>query len=140
MSEARIRLGRVLSLRGRPERARHELQQAIASTRDSRLLYYSQLFLADAEQALGNFDAARTAYESAAALYARAQSPYLGLSHLARRRDDRLAAFRAIQQVLSLTADEREREDPWWRYDACAGPQADALLAAFRTQFRGARQ
>lgn len=138
--EARVRLARVLLLRGRPEHARAELLRTIAATEDSVLVYYSQLFLANAEQALGNFDAAREAYVRAAEPFPRAQSPYLGLSYLARRQGDRPAALRAVQHVLSLPADEREREDPWWRYDACAGPNADALLAAVRAQFRGTRQ
>jgi len=137
MTEARVRLARVLVLRERPGRARTELQRAIAETKDAVLLYYSQLFLADAEQALGNFDAAREAYQRAAAFYPRAQSPYLGLSHLARRQGDRPGAHRAIQQVLSLSADEREREDPWWRYYEGTGPNAARLLSELDALFRG---
>jgi tetratricopeptide (TPR) repeat protein len=140
MTEARVRLARVLSLRDRPERARTELQGAITRTSDSLLLYYSHLFLADAEQALGRVDAAREAYERASALYPRAQSPHLGLSDLARRRGDRSAALQAIEQVLSLPADEHERDDPWWDYHEGTGRHADALLAELRAPFRQGRQ
>ncbi len=140
LAEARIRLARVLLKRGRHESARAELQRALEATSDTLLLYYAQLFLADAERSLGGFEAARKAYEKAAELYPRAQSPYLGLSHLARRTGDRAAALRAIQQVLSLQADEREREDPWWRYHECGGRAADALLVRLRAPFRDVRK
>ena len=63
---------------------------------------------------MGQYDAAFDAYHRAAALSPTAQSPWLALSHLARRRGDRAAALRALQQVFDLPS-EPDRDDPWWR-------------------------
>ena len=87
------------------------------------------LFLGVEEQLLGRLDLAGESFDKAAGLYPRAQSPYLALSQLARRSGDRLGAHRAIQQVLALSADDREREDPWWtvpRRERCE--RADAAV------------
>ena len=127
-SEAHLRLGRVLALLGRHADAANELRQAIASTDDTLLVYYGDLFLGAEEQALGRYDAARDANERAAALYPMAQSPLLALSELARRQGDRPAALRALQQVFDLPPTEPERIDPWWKYHVAQARNADELL------------
>src|SRR5947199_348121 len=87
--EARLRHGRVLGGLGRHADAAAELRQAIASADDTLLVYYGNLFLGAAEEELGHRDAARLAYEQAAASYPDAQSPLVALSRLARRYGDR---------------------------------------------------
>ena len=129
LTEARVRLARITGVQGDHEAAAGELRKAVASPADTVLLYYAWLFLGDEEQELGHRDAARDAYARAAALYPRAQTPWLALSHLARRSGDRAAALKAIQYVLALPAAARERDDPWWMYLAGQGRLAEALLA-----------
>src|SRR5207247_9478776 len=114
--EARLRHGRVLGGLGRHADAAAELRQAIASADDSLLRYYADLFLGAAEEELGHRDAARLAYEQAAALYPDAQSPLVALSRLARRYGDRPGALHAIQRVCALSADAHARHDPGWTY------------------------
>jgi tetratricopeptide (TPR) repeat protein len=115
-AEARLHLGRVVGLQGHHEDAANGLRRAAVTAGDSRTQYYAWLFLGVEEQFLGSPDRARESFDKAAALYPLAQSPYLALSQLARRRGDRPGALRAIQHVLALPADHREREDPWWRF------------------------
>jgi len=67
-AEARLRLGRVLTLLGQATPAAAELRKAIDSTNDPLLLYYGHLFLGAAQEALSRFDEARAAYERALAL------------------------------------------------------------------------
>jgi tetratricopeptide (TPR) repeat protein len=133
--EARLRLGRTLAAAGRHADAAAELQAVASATDDPVLQYHANLSLGREEQALGHRDAARSAFERAAALYPRAQSPYLALSQLSRRYGDKAGARRALQPVLDLPARESEREDPWWDYHISAGRHADVLLTQLRKPF-----
>ena len=99
-------------------------------------MYYGNLFLGAAEEELGHRDAARLAYEQAAALYPDAQSPLVALSRLARRYGDRPGALRAIQRVFALSSDANERNDPWWTYNVAQARNADALLEELRRPFQ----
>ena len=114
--EARVRHGRVLGRLGRHRAAADALQTAIRDGAGGALLYLAQLFLGSEEEALGDAAAAREAYERAAALYPRAQSPRLALSQLARQAGDRTAAQRQLRFIAELPATETGREDPWWNY------------------------
>ena len=105
--EARLRLGHVLLRLGRFREAAGELRQAVPLLEsDAQLLYDGELFLGAAEEALGNYEASRVAFERAASLYPTAQSPRLSLSELARRRGDRPGALRELQQVFALPASD----------------------------------
>ena len=79
-------------------------------------LYLAHLFLSRAYEALGEYEAARTSLEQAAALYPNAQTPRLALSNIARRMGSRAAAQRELQILAKLPDAERQREDPWWDY------------------------
>jgi tetratricopeptide (TPR) repeat protein len=132
LTEARIRLGHVLASMGRHADAAEELRKAISGTDDELLLYYGYLLVGGELDALGNRDRARVAYQSAAALYPRAQSPKLALSQLANRAGDRRAALEAIRPVLGPPANEFDRGDPWWTYHMEQGRSAEDQLAKLR--------
>lgn len=136
LTEARIRLGRVLGLQRQHEEAVRELQRADVPGVGLLLRYYTALFLGAEEEALGHADRARDAFGTASALYPQAQSPYLALSRLAWNSGDRAGALRAIQPVLTLSASEDAREDPWWQYYDGTGRDAEALLDRLRGLFR----
>ena len=128
LTEARIRLGRVLGLQGRHEEAIGELQRVDAAGDGALLQYYAALFLGAEEEVLGRADRAGDAFRTASALYPQAQSPYLALSRLAWRTGDRAGALGAIQPVLTFSANEDAREDPWWQYYDGTSRDAEALL------------
>lgn len=113
---ARIRYGRVLDEAGRHDDAARELRRAIEDGASEEFLYLAQLFLGRAEDARGNVQAARVAFERALGLYPDAQSPRLALSQIARRVGDRAAAQHQLHAIAKLPDDERRREDPWWLY------------------------
>ena len=89
LTEARLRLGRVLLLRGRHKEAADELRQAIRRRTMicSAITVRSSLGLR--KRRWGIMSALRMSYARAAELYPTAQSPHLALSALARRRGDR---------------------------------------------------
>ena len=99
--------------------------------------YHGELFLGAAEEeTLANHEASRAAFERAASLYPPAQSPWLALSQLARRRRDRVGALQALQRVFALPATVTARHDPWWTYHLVQARNADALLDDLRRPFR----
>ena len=139
-AEARLRYGRVLGLLGKYAESAVELRRAVADLTDRQLRYYAGLFLGASEEALGNRDAARVAYEQAAELFPVAQSPLLALSQLARRYGDRRGALRAIDRLFTpLAAGRDEHDDPWWRYYVVQARDADELLDAMRQPYLSER-
>jgi tetratricopeptide (TPR) repeat protein len=135
-AEAHLRLGRVLALTNRNADAARELGRALELTDEPLLVYYGTLFLGAVQETLGQNEAARAAYERAAALYPRAQSPRLALSELARRAGNRDVALREIEKVFKLRSDGQRDADPWWVYDMTQGRHAGALLNLLRKPFR----
>lgn len=135
-AEARLRYGRVLDLLGKHAEAATELRKAIGGLTDREMLYYAGMFLGAAEEALGNRDAARVAYEQSAELYPMAQSPLLALSQLARRYADRGGALRAIERLFALEQDDRDpQDDPWLWYYVAQARNADDLLETMRRPY-----
>jgi tetratricopeptide (TPR) repeat protein len=129
--EARIRLGRVLGLRGRHEEAMEQLGQG-RTAEEPVLQFYAHLFLGGEFEAIGNGAEARQSYERAAALAPTAQSPLLALSRLAEQAGDKAAARDFVARVLTLPPNEPERADPWWVYEVVQARAVDALLADVR--------
>jgi tetratricopeptide (TPR) repeat protein len=132
-AEARLHLGRVTALLGGHDEAARELRRAGDAAREPRTRYYAWLFLGVEEDALGHAGAARVAFENAAQLYPRAQSPWLALSQLARRHGERTDARRFIEEVWSRSDDDRVREDPWPTYLTGPPVDPDTVLADVRT-------
>ena len=126
--EARIRLGRVLGLRGRHKEAVDQLRQGEVAS-EPVLQYYAHLFLGGEFDALGNGAEARQSYERAAALAPTAQSPLLGLSRVADQAGDRRGARELIERVFALPAGDEERVDPWLVYEIVQARSLDGLLA-----------
>ncbi len=131
--EARLRLGRVIGQLGGHRDAAVELRVVAQGARDPLVLYYARLFLGVEEEALGRLDAARDAYEAAAALYPRAQTPGLALAQLSWRGGDRAAARAAILEALSVEDRAGPAEsDPWWDYLISPGRHAAAFFEEAR--------
>ena len=114
-AEARVRLARVLSRLGRHREAVAELKSAASDQLSAEYRYYAELFAGSDEEALGNFNAARAAFQRAVGLFPEAQSPRLALSQLARRQGNKAEA-RAQLELLSTPGNGGAREDPWWKY------------------------
>ena len=132
-AEARLRLGRVLALRGRHDEAVLLLRPLATRGPSDRVRYFAALFLGDVEREAGNHEAAAVAFGVAASLFPRAQSPHLALSALAIQRADRGGAVAALQQLLQPSAGEDDRHDPWWTYRLGRGVEMDTLLNALWT-------
>jgi len=140
-AEAQVRLGAVLTKRGRPQDAVTELERALALPLDDTVKYYGLLFLGRAAAATGNRVRALEAYAAAAALFPHAQSPRLALDMLKSEGthlpDD--LPDDALDGVLART-DESERIDPWWDYYHGSGRDESKVYKAFTARVRSIRE
>jgi tetratricopeptide (TPR) repeat protein len=134
-SEARVRLARVLSLRGRGADAVALFATPIESP-DTLVRYWGGLAFGQAAEAVDKPAVARDAYARAANLFPRAQSPLLALLRLARERADAAEAKQLMDRLARLPAEERTRFDPWWDYFDCHGrfrdEERERLWALYR--------
>ena len=134
-AEARVRLARVLSLRGRPADAIALLKSPINS-RDPVVRYYGALALGQAAEATQKPDVALEAYERAVALFPHAQSPLLAQLRLARASADDVEAREKARAIASLRPTEIGRPDPWWDYFDCNGRNRDSEVAQLWRLFK----
>jgi len=126
--EAHLRLGQVLGRLGRHEEALTELRLASASS-DPLLSYYGQVLIGREHDALGHRVDARTAYESAAKLFPRAQAPLLALSEFEMRSGNQRAAREWLDRALASQTGTAAI-DPWASYLQAAGRMGNAFLSS----------
>lgn len=133
--EARVRLARVLTLRGRPADALALLESPIENM-DPVVRYYGALALGQAAEATQKPNFARDAYEQATSLFPRAQSPLFARLRLARTHADDAAARQTARAIALLRGMEGDRPDPWWNYFDCNGRNRDREVAQLWRLFK----
>jgi hypothetical protein len=126
--EARVRLARLLDLRGHHQEADAELTAALAASRDPVVTFYAHLFAGRANRELGRGEAAARHYREALALFPDAQSALLGASQTALLGGDVSAALAHVRRLGEAAARADATVDPWWIYRLGAGRNADTLL------------
>jgi hypothetical protein len=129
MTEARVRLGRVLGRQGRHQDAVEELRRALAEPAETLVHYYAALFAGIEFEALGDLPAAVASYERATALAPEAPLPRLALARLAQLQGDRTAHVAQLNRALAPTD---RPQDPWWFYRGAQARHAEAWLAGVR--------
>lgn len=130
LHEAVLRWGRVNSHLGDRTAARRALERVATSNAPANLRYLAQLFLGDLAERERQPERARAAYESALALFPRAQAPMLALSLLCDSAGEAECARQWLSQ--SMAAAARGRLDPWWAYQRGQAWLGDRRLIAFR--------
>ena len=135
--EARMRLGHVLAQRGRRAEALTELRAANGASGEPLVSYYAALLIGREET---DVDPARAAFQRAATLYPRAQSPRLGLSELQMRSGNLQAATRELEPIWAAGASASRDDDPWPSYFTAAGRRGRSLLDAISKTFPRSRR
>jgi tetratricopeptide (TPR) repeat protein len=130
LAEARIRLANVLSDINRHDEALAQLESAKRAPLSKPLDYLASLLLGRVQRARGEFDAARAAFEHAAALYPGASAPQFGLSEVALARGDRAASLALLPRTGEAAA--VDTLDPWWQIDRIHSPSAQELIDDLR--------
>jgi tetratricopeptide (TPR) repeat protein len=150
--EARVRLGRVLRLRGQLKEARQELEAAAASANESApvpmpafgppmvMPYLSELFLAEVIEEEGGAGAAAealTRYQDIVRRWPSCQSGLLALSRAYEARGEREAALNALQPI-AREQGKRWCVDPWWSYELGQGWRFGTFVRNLRARVMGA--
>ena len=124
--EARVRLARLLHVRGRRQEAAAELEVVFASKPVGVVAYYAHLFAGRVAESAGGRSEAAAHFTEASTLFPDAQSALLALSHHALLQADVPAAVAPVARLGARSANFDS--DPWWKYDLAAGRDADVLL------------
>ncbi len=135
--EARVRLSRLLEVRGRHDEALGEAETAVRAlgaepSPDRRLLFYAHLFASRSSRALGRLDVAAAHVENAIGLFPDAQSALLEESQIALLLADATRAVSAVDHLSAVHDPIHANADPWWDYDLGPGRDANAILASLR--------
>jgi tetratricopeptide (TPR) repeat protein len=121
--EARIRLAHVLSDLEKQDEAAAEIEAAMKTPLPALLEYYGSLVLGRVQRARQQLDAARAAFERAAAVLPEAPAPKFGLSDVAMARGDRAESLELLPRETVPDALE-----PWWSTERMHEPSAAKLL------------
>jgi len=124
--EARVRLARLLDVRGAHAEALLELTSALETSPPKAVAFYAHLFAARAASNIGRQLDASDHYRDALSLYPNAQSALLGVSQTALLEADVTGAVATIERLGPKTV--APDADPWWRYDLAAGRDASELM------------
>jgi Flp pilus assembly protein TadD len=135
--EARMRLGHVLAQRGRRAEALTELRAANSASGEPLVSYYAALLIGREET---DVDPARAAFQRAATLYPRAQSPRLGLSEIQMRAGNLQAATQELEPIWTAGGSASRDDDPWPSYFTAAGRRGRSLLDAISKTFLPSRR
>jgi tetratricopeptide (TPR) repeat protein len=130
--EARVRLGRLLLIRGRDAEAATMLAQAVTTARDPAVAYLAHLLAARAATRLGRLDEADAHTDAALALFPGAQSALIAKSYVALQRADAAGALDPINRLAQRDSRVASR-DPWSEYYLGAGRDSTALLSDLRS-------
>lgn len=133
--EAKLRLGHVLAMRGRPDDALAELAAVRDSQATPRLVYLAALFAGRVFQEARRLSEAEASYRVAAPLYPKCQVALTALSHVAFLSGNRDRAASLAMSALSPGLPD-ECEDPWMLYDFGRGPEAETLFERLRARLR----
>jgi tetratricopeptide (TPR) repeat protein len=128
--EARVRLARLLLLRGRNGEALDEAEAALRASPERTVRFYADMMAARASRILGRSEAAAAHFSEALGLFPDAQSALVAASHLSMSRSDIDAALAGLDPLSKVAEDAPFDRDPWWAYHWGAGRDTDALLAA----------
>jgi tetratricopeptide (TPR) repeat protein len=135
--EARLRLGRVLTLRNRLDDARVELERAQSEASPGYLAYLAALFLGQVHERAGRREAASECYESAIREYPDCQTAYVALGHLRQAAGDLDAGWGAVRQMFRQGDEPRNpQRDPWWVYWYAQYWQINRRMADLRAMVR----
>jgi len=138
--EARLRLGRLLTLKGDHARAATELTRVVTDTTEPDMIFLGHLFLGRLRLSDGDLTMAQVEFDAARASHPRWPTSYIALSELADRRGDPSAALGYVEAMETL---ERERhrgggvdDDPWRSYSPGGGRLATLAVQWLMQEIR----
>ena len=135
MAEARLRLGRVLQLRGKPELALPELDRVASTSDDGRLRYLAHLFMGELHRRRGRLSEAQQEFAKALEAWPGGQAGALSLGEILHSLGERAEAAAAVQAAIE---DRRELmfPDPYRTYYSGNRTEQRLLLEKVKAMVR----
>jgi tetratricopeptide (TPR) repeat protein len=124
--EARVRLARLLDLRGAHSEALLESKSVLDASPPRIVAFYAHLFAARASLHAGSVPDASNHYHEALSLYPNAQSALLGVSETTLLAGDVTGAIAPLERLGAKTVPLDA--DPWWQYVLAAGRDVNELM------------
>ncbi len=135
-AEARLRLGRVLALTGRPAEAEKELRALLSSATGVYIRHLGLLFLGLVLETNDKVAEAKSLYLGAVLLQPGCQTCRVALAHALDRLGDERQAEDVLMQFLRQTDDKSDTADPWWIYPYGQQIAGEELFASLRDGVR----
>ena len=132
--EARVRLGRVLTLQGDTEGAVRILSE-IGEGSEAAYRYLARMFEGDLFERRGDAAEAERRYLAATALLPKAQSAYVALAHVRHTTGARAAAAATVRAT-TLDTSVPDVGDPWFWYPRGISWRANGYLADLKEMMR----
>jgi tetratricopeptide (TPR) repeat protein len=137
LTEARVRLGRVLVARGFTGAAIEHLERARREAPEGFLRYLANLFLGAAREQQEEWDAAGDCYRAALAEYPESQAAYLALGHALERSGHPDEGWQTVRGMFGEGSAPRNPErDPWWVYFDGQAWQSSQRITQMRAMLR----
>jgi tetratricopeptide (TPR) repeat protein len=133
LTEARLRLGRVLSLRDDPEGMK--ILGQIGESAEAPYPYLARLFEGDALEQRGEVAEAERRYTAAITLLPTAQSAHMALAHLHHARGARSEAAQDIRSS-AAAKDVPDLSDPWFWYALGTAGRGRGYVEQLRVMIR----
>jgi tetratricopeptide (TPR) repeat protein len=137
LTEARVRLGRVLVARGFTGPAIEHLERARREAPEGFLAYVAALFLGAAHEQQGAWGTAVECYRAALAEYPESQAAYLALGHVLELSGHPDEGWKTVREMFGEAAATRNPErDPWWVYFDGQSWQTEHRIAQMRAMLQ----
>jgi hypothetical protein len=133
--EARLRLGRVLSLQGREDQARAEYEAVEHGASEAATRYLAALFQGRLHERQRRFPQAAEAYGRAAGYLGSCPTAYLALAHAIDAMGDRARVSDLLDHALQ-PVDLAAPSDPWWTYLMGHFHEAEPLYHELQAEVR----
>jgi tetratricopeptide (TPR) repeat protein len=133
LEEARIRLGRVLTLRNDLDGALAIFSALQVAALEPAYQYLTRLFEGDALERRSNFPRAVESYSAAVQSLPTSQSARIALAHLRHAEGDRTDALARMTSLATETTRTDDTNDPWWWYLQGIAWRESGYLDALRT-------
>ncbi len=130
--EARLHLGRVLSILDRPADARVELQACLDGAPAAEERYLAHLFLARIDEQDGQLDTAADNYRAAIQVVPTCQAARLGLARVLERGGDLASGAPTLDGFLDQPWPRDNMDEPWWVYSFAGFRQGSQRLDELR--------
>jgi tetratricopeptide (TPR) repeat protein len=127
--EARLRLGRVLLLRGKPREALAELERVGRESSNPAQIYMARMFEGRCHERLGDARGAAAAFEAAIERMPRAQAGLVALGRALDRLGENQRAQNAFGEAMKPVVDP----DPWLHYVKGQRDRIDSLADELRS-------